>query len=61
MGTIERSKEVTWKILTDVHAENGVSLPLGGLKVVDLVVDLQPADAAAESGLGVEEVLRVPE
>ena len=42
--------------LTDVDAEEDVALSLGGLEVVDLVVDLEPPDAAHEAGGGVQEV-----
>ena len=42
--------------LTDVDAEEDVSLTLGGLEVVDLVVDLEPPDAAHEAGGCVQEV-----
>ena len=47
--------------LTDIYAEKDVSLSLGRLKVVDLVVDLQPPDASLEAGVGGQEVTRVPE
>ena len=47
--------------LTNVDPEENVSLPFGGLKVVDLVVDLQPPDASGEPGLSLQEACRVPE
>ena len=49
-------------VLTDVEAFDDVTLGLGG-EVVDVVVDLEVADAAAEPGVGgqlVQEPGRVP-
>lgn len=46
---------------TDINSEECVPLSLRRLEVVDLVVDLQTADAALEAGIGVQEVVRVPE
>ena len=44
------------ELRTDVNAEEDVALPLRGLEVVDLVVDLQPPDAAHEAGRGLQEM-----
>ena len=44
------------ELRTDVNAEEDVALPLRGLEVVDLVVDLEPPDAAHEAGCGLQEV-----
>ena len=44
------------ELRTDVNAEEDVALPLRGLEVVDLVVDLEPPDAAREPGGGLQEV-----
>ena len=44
------------ELRTDVNAEEDVALPLRGLEVVDLVVDLEPPDAAHETGGGLQEV-----
>ena len=48
-------------MLTYVHPEERVPSPLRRLEVVDLVVDLEPPDASAESGVRLQEVCRVPE
>ena len=44
------------ELRTDVNAEEDVALPLRGLEVVDLVVDLEPPDAAHEPGGGLQKV-----
>ena len=44
------------ELRTDVNAEEDVALPLRGLEVVDLVVDLEPPDAAHKAGGGLQEV-----